>query len=311
MIRRKVIIIGSGPAGLTASIYAARANLKPLVFEGIQPGGQLTITTDVENFPGFPEGIMGPDLVNLFRKQAIRFGTECEYQTVTKVDFNKRPFSVWLGESIYTSETVIISTGSKAKVLGLDSEMKLMGHGVSACATCDGFFFKRKTVLVVGGGDSAMEEALFLTKFASEVYIIHRRNEFRASKIMQKRVFDNDRVKVIWDSVITKIRGSVEEGVSGVLLQNQQTDEELNMDCDGVFLAIGHTPNVSLFDELLETDEYGYLVTKGKTSETNIPGVFACGDVQDHRYKQAITAAGSGCMAAIDAERFIEAHPID
>ena len=254
---------------------------------------------------------MGPDLVNLFRKQAIRFGTECEYQTVTKVDFSKRPFSVWLGETIYTSETVIISTGSTAKVLGLDSEMKLMGHGVSACATCDGFFFKGKRVLVVGGGDSAMEEALFLTKFASEVYIIHRRNEFRASKIMQKQVFDNDRIKVIWDSVITKIRGSVEVGVSGVLLQNQQTNEELNMDCDGVFLAIGHTPNVSLFDELLETDEYGYLVTRGKTSETNIPGVFACGDVQDHRYKQAITAAGSGCMAAIDAERFIEAHPID
>lgn len=311
MIRRKVIIIGSGPAGLTASIYAARANLKPLVFEGKQPGGQLTITTDVENFPGFPEGIMGPDLVNLFRKQAIRFGSECEYQIVSKVDFSKRPFSVWLGESVYTSETVIISTGSTAKVLGLDSEMKLMGHGVSACATCDGFFFKEKTVLVVGGGDSAMEEALFLTKFASEVYIIHRRNKFRASKIMQKRVFDNDRIKVIWNSAITKIRGSVEEGVNGVLMQNQQTSEELNMDCDGVFLAIGHTPNVSLFDGLLETDEYGYLVTKEKTSETNIPGVFACGDVQDHRYKQAITAAGSGCKAAIDAERFIEAHPID
>ena len=311
MIRRKVIIIGSGPAGLTASIYAARANLKPLVFEGKQPGGQLTITTDVENFPGFPEGIMGPDLVNLFRKQAIRFGSECEYQIVSKVDFSKRPFSVWIGESIYTSETVIISTGSTAKVLGLDSEMKLMGHGVSACATCDGFFFKEKTVLVVGGGDSAMEEALFLTKFASEVYIIHRRNEFRASKIMQKRVFDNDRIKVIWNSAITKIRGSVEEGVNGVLMQNQQTSEELNMDCDGVFLAIGHTPNVSLFDGLLKTDEYGYLVTKEKTSETNIPGVFACGDVQDHRYKQAITAAGSGCKAAIDAERFIEAHPID
>ena len=311
MIRRKVIIIGSGPAGLTASIYAARANLKPLVFEGKQPGGQLTITTDVENFPGFPEGIMGPDLVNLFRKQAIRFGSECEYQIVSKVDFSKRPFSVWLGESVYTSETVIISTGSTAKVLGLDSEMKLMGHGVSACATCDGFFFKEKTVLVVGGGDSAMEEALFLTKFASEVYIIHRRNKFRASKIMQKRVFDNDRIKVIWNSAITKIRGSVEEGVNGVLMQNQQTSKELNMDCDGVFLAIGHTPNVSLFDGLLKTDEYGYLVTKEKTSETNIPGVFACGDVQDHRYKQAITAAGSGCKAAIDAERFIEAHPID
>ena len=311
MMRRKVIIIGSGPAGLTAALYTARANLNPLVFEGSQPGGQLTITTDVENFPGFPDGIMGPDLVNLFRKQAIRFGTECEYKNVTKVDFKKRPFSVWIDESFFTAETVIISTGSTAKLLGLGSEMKLMGHGVSACATCDGFFFKGKKVLVVGGGDSAMEESLFLTKFASEVYIIHRRDEFRASKIMQERVFDNEKINVIWDSKLTKINGSVEEGVTGVILQNQQTNEEVNMDCDGVFLAIGHTPNVSLFDEFLVTDEYGYLVTKEKTSETNIPGVFACGDVQDHRYKQAITAAGSGCMAAIDAERFIETHPLD
>ena len=311
MIRRKVIIIGSGPAGLTASIYAARANLMPLVFEGSQPGGQLTITTDVENFPGFPDGIMGPDLVSLFRKQAIRFGTECDYKTVTKVDFKTRPFSVWIDESFFTAETVIISTGSTAKLLGLESEMELMGHGVSACATCDGFFFKGKKVLVVGGGDSAMEESLFLTKFASEVYIIHRRDEFRASKIMQKRVFDNEKINVIWDSELTKINGSVEEGVTGVILQNLRTDEEINMDCDGVFLAIGHTPNVSLFDEFLDTDEYGYLVTNGKTSETNIPGVFACGDVQDVRYKQAITAAGSGCMAAIDVERFIETHPLD
>ena len=311
MIRRKVIIIGSGPAGLTAALYTARANLNPLVFEGSQPGGQLTITTDVENFPGFPDGIMGPDLVSLFRKQAIRFGTECDYKTVTKVDFKNRPFSVWIDESLFTAETVIISTGSTAKLLGLESEMKLMGHGVSACATCDGFFFKGKKVLVVGGGDSAMEESLFLTKFASEVNIIHRRDEFRASKIMQKRIFDNEKINIIWDSKLTKINGSVEQGVTGVILQNQQTNEEVNMDCDGVFLAIGHTPNVSLFDEFLVTDEYGYLVTKEKTSETNIPGVFACGDVQDHRYKQAITAAGSGCMAAIDVERFIETHPLD
>ena len=311
MMRRKVIIIGSGPAGLTAALYTARANLNPLVFEGSQPGGQLTITTDVENFPGFPEGIMGPDLINLFRKQSIRFGTECEYKTVTKVDFKKRPFSVWIDESSFTAETVIISTGSTAKLLGLESEMELMGHGVSACATCDGFFFKGKKVLVVGGGDSAMEESLFLTKFASEVYIIHRRDEFRASIIMQKRVFDNEKINVIWDSELTKINGSVEEGVTGVILQNLRTDEEINMDCDGVFLAIGHTPNVSLFDEFLDTDEYGYLVTNGKTSETNIPGVFACGDVQDVRYKQAITAAGTGCMAAIDAEQFIEMHPLE
>jgi thioredoxin reductase (NADPH) len=311
MMRRKVIIIGSGPAGLTAALYTARANLNPLVFEGSQPGGQLTITTDVENFPGFPKGIMGPELVNLFRKQAIKFGAECDYKIVTKVDFSKRPFSVWIGESFFTAETVIISTGSTAKLLGLESEMELMGHGVSACATCDGFFFKGKIVLVVGGGDSAMEEALFLTKFASEVHIIHRRNEFRASKIMQKRVFDNDIINIKWNSVISKINGSVKEGVTGALLQNEQTNEEINMDCDGIFLAIGHTPNVSLFDKFLVNDEYGYLVTKEKTSETNIPGVFACGDVQDHRYKQAITAAGSGCMAAIDAERFIETHPID
>jgi thioredoxin reductase (NADPH) len=311
MMRRKVIIIGSGPAGLTAALYTARANLNPIVFEGSQPGGQLTITTDVENFPGFPEGIMGPDLVDLFRKQAIRFGTECEYKTVTKVDFNNRPFSVWIGESLYTAEAVIISTGSTAKLLGLESEMELMGHGVSACATCDGFFFKEKKVLVVGGGDSAMEESLFLTKFASEVYIIHRRDELRASKIMQQRVFDNDKIKIIWNSLLTKINGSVETGVTGVKLQNLQTDEETDMDCDGVFLAIGHTPNVSLFNGLLDTNEHGYLVTRGKTSETNIPGVFVCGDVQDHRYKQAITAAGTGCMAAIDAERFIETHPLE
>lgn len=311
MMRRKVIIIGSGPAGLTAALYTARANLNPIVFEGSQPGGQLTITTDVENFPGFPEGIMGPDLVDLFRKQAIRFGTECEYKTVTKVDFTKRPFSVWIGDSYYTAESVIISTGSTAKLLGLESEMELMGHGVSACATCDGFFFKRKKVLVVGGGDSAMEESLFLTKFASEVHIIHRRDELRASKIMQRRVLENEKINVIWNSTLTKINGSVGKGVTGVQLQNSHTGEKTDMDCDGVFLAIGHTPNVSLFNGFLDTDEHGYLVTKDKTSKTNIPGVFVCGDVQDHRYKQAITAAGTGCMAAIDAERYIETHPLE
>ena len=310
MMRKKVIIIGSGPAGLTAAIYTARANLSPIVFEGSQPGGQLTITTDVENFPGFPEGIMGPDLVDLFRKQAIRFGTDCEYKTVTKVDLSKRPFKVWVGESIFTTEAVIISTGSTAKLLGLDSELELMGHGVSACATCDGFFFKDKSVLVVGGGDSAMEESLFLTKFASEVQIIHRRDEFRASKIMQDRVFDHNKIQVVWNTKIKEIKGTVETGVTGVILQNTLTGEATDLDCDGVFMAIGHNPNVSLFDEYLEKDEHGYLLTKNKSSKTNIPGVFVCGDVQDNHYKQAITAAGSGCMAAIDAERFIEAHPL-
>ncbi len=310
MIRKKVVIIGSGPAGLTAALYSGRANLNPIVFEGNQPGGQLTITTDVENFPGFPDGIMGPDLVDLFRKQAIRFGSECEYQTVTKIDLNERPFTVWVGEKIYAAETVIISTGSTAKLLGLDAELELMGHGVSACATCDGFFFKEKNVLVVGGGDSAMEEALFLTKFASEVHIIHRRDVLRASKIMQERVMRSDKINIIWNSTIKEILGSVESGVNGVLLKDTQNGNISNFNCDGVFLAIGHNPNVSLFEKFLDLDKHGYILTKGKTTETNIPGVFVCGDVQDSRYKQAITAAGSGCKAAIDAERFLETHPL-
>jgi thioredoxin reductase (NADPH) len=311
MIRRKVIIIGSGPAGLTAALYTARANLNPLVFEGSQPGGQLTITTDVENFPGFPDGIMGPDLVDLFRKQAIRFGTDCEYKSVTQVDFRQRPFKVWVGETAYSSETVIISTGSTAKLLGLESESKLMGNGVSACATCDGFFFKNKKVLVVGGGDSAMEESLFLTKFASEVHIVHRRNEFRASKIMQERVLNHDKIQILWNSKVQEIHGSVEEGVTGVTLHDISTGVDSEVTCDGIFMAIGHTPNVSLFNDFLDTDSHGYLVTNVKTSETSIPGVFVCGDVQDNRYKQAITAAGTGCMAGIDAERFIETNPIE
>ena len=310
MIRKKVVIIGSGPAGLTAALYSGRANLNPIVFEGNQPGGQLTITTDVENFPGFPDGIMGPDLVDLFRKQAIRFGSECEYQTVTKIDLNERPFTVWVGEKIYAAESVIISTGSTAKLLGLDAELELMGHGVSACATCDGFFFKEKNVLVVGGGDSAMEEALFLTKFASEVHIIHRRDVLRASKIMQERVMRSDKINIIWNSTIKEILGSVESGVNGVLLKDTQNGNISNFNCDGVFIAIGHNPNDSLFEKFLDLDKHGYILTKGKTTETNIPGVFVCGDVQDSRYKQAITAAGSGCKAAIDAERFLETHPL-
>jgi thioredoxin reductase (NADPH) len=249
--------------------------------------------------------------VDLFRKQAIRFGTDCEYKSVTQVDFRQRPFKVWVGETAYSSETVIISTGSTAKLLGLESESKLMGNGVSACATCDGFFFKNKKVLVVGGGDSAMEESLFLTKFASEVHIVHRRNEFRASKIMQERVLNHDKIQILWNSKVQEIHGSVEEGVTGVTLHDISTGVDSEVTCDGIFMAIGHTPNVSLFNDFLDTDSHGYLVTNVKTSETSIPGVFVCGDVQDNRYKQAITAAGTGCMAGIDAERFIETNPIE
>jgi len=305
-MNRKVIIIGSGPAGLTAATYAARANLKPLVFEGAQPGGQLTITTDVENYPGFPDGIMGPDLMDKFREQAKRFGAECHFKHVTKVDFDSNPFKVWVGDETYLSDSIIIATGATARLLGLDSEKELMGHGVSACATCDGFFFKNKKVFVVGGGDSAMEEANFLTKFASDVQIIHRRDELRASKIMQDRVIDNPKVNIQWNTTLENIEGNIDDGVSAVVLRDTISGDERTEKCDGVFLAIGHTPNTELFDNFLDLDNKKYICTKNNSTKTSVGGIFACGDVQDSIYRQAITAAGSGCMAAIDAEKYLE-----
>jgi thioredoxin reductase (NADPH) len=305
-MNRKVIIIGSGPAGLTAATYAARANLEPLVFEGSQPGGQLTITTDVENYPGFPDGILGPDLMDKFRDQAKRFGAECHFKHVTKVDLSDRPFKVWVADETYTSDTIIIATGATARLLGLESETRLMGHGVSACATCDGFFFKDKKVLVIGGGDSAMEEANFLTKFAAEVQIVHRRDALRASKIMQDRIMNNPRITIQWNTVLEDIEGNEVDGVSGVILRDTRTDEVRQDPCDGVFLAIGHVPNTELFDAVLDLDDQKYIRTVDASSRTSIAGVFACGDVQDHVYRQAITAAGTGCMAAMDAEKYLE-----
>lgn len=303
-----VVIIGSGPAGYTAALYAARASLSPLVIAGLQPGGQLMITTDVENFPGFPEGIMGPEMMDLFRAQAERFGAKVKYDLVTKVDLSERPFKIWVGESLILARTVIIATGAEAKWLGLESEKTFGGYGVSACATCDGFFFKGKTVAVVGGGDTAMEEANYLTRHASKVYVIHRRDQFRASKIMQDRVLQNEKCEVLWNTAIEEIVGETEpvKKVTGIRLKNTVTDELSHLPLDGVFIAIGHKPNSELFTSFLPCDANGYLSVKPHSSKSDIPGVFICGDVADSQYRQAVTAAGTGCMAAIDAERFLE-----
>ncbi len=311
---KKVVIIGSGPAGLTAALYTARANLNPLVYEGIQPGGQLTITTEVENFPGFEHGIMGPELMETMRKQVKRFGAELLPQEVVSIDFSKRPFKLLDSKkNEIFAETIIIATGAKAKLLNLPSEKEYMGYGVSACATCDGFFYRGLKVLVVGGGDTAMEEANFLTKFASEVVLVHRRNEFRASKIMQDKVKANSKVSYLLDSVIEEVVGETKDGkkyVTGAKIKNVKTGETSEIKCDGIFMAIGHEPNTTLFKGALDMDETGYIITKPKSTATNVPGVFACGDVQDHYYRQAISAAGSGCMSAIDAERFIDHNPL-
>ncbi|MCD9624457.1 thioredoxin-disulfide reductase [Rhabdothermincola salaria] len=313
---RNVIIIGSGPAGLTAAIYTARANLEPLLIEGEpsstsdQPGGQLMLTTEVENFPGWPDGIMGPELMMRFREQATRFGTEILTRKVSRVDLSSRPFGVWVGdpdtaEPTYRAKVVIVSTGAQSLMLGLPEESRLLGHGLSTCATCDGFFFRDHDIAVVGGGDSALEEALFLTKFARSVTLVHRRDELRASKIMQDRAFANDKIRFQWNSVVTKIEG--ESTVEGLLVRDTVTGDESRLDVSGVFVAIGHKPNTDLFKGQLHMEDNGYLVTHDG-SHTDVDGVFACGDVQDQIYRQAITAAGSGCMAAIDAERWLEAN---
>jgi thioredoxin reductase (NADPH) len=303
---REIIVIGGGPAAYTAALYSARANLNPLVIEGFAWGGQLMITSDVENYPGYPDGVLGPEMMQDLRRQAERFGTEFLTDDVTKVDFSERPFRVWVGDDEYRAEAIVVSTGANARQLGLGSEKRLQGRGVSYCAVCDAAFFKEKEIVVVGGGDSAMEEATFLAKFASKVTVIHRRESFRASPIMVDRARSNDKIEFLLDSVVEEVLG--EETVTGVVVRNLKTNERTELPADGFFVAIGHDPNTALFRGQLDMDEAGYIETKGKTTETNVEGVFAAGDVQDHVYRQAVTAAGSGCMAALDAERFLTAQ---
>ena len=312
MTHHRVLIIGSGPAGLTAAIYTARANLAPLIIEGEpsstsdQPGGQLMLTTEVENYPGFPMGIMGPELMANFRDQAMRFGAEFVTAKATNIDFSERPFKVWSHDTLYTADSIIVSTGAQSLMLGLPEEQHLLGHGLSTCATCDGFFFRNHEIIVVGGGDSAVEEATFLTKFASKVTMVHRRDSLRASKIMQDRAFANPKIEMHWNATVTALHG--DERLTGATLTDVNTGEETFMPVTGLFVAIGHRPNTDLFKGVLEMEDNGYLVTKPDSTYTNIEGVFACGDVQDHTYRQAITAAGSGCMAAIDCERWLESQ---
>ncbi len=301
----KVIIIGSGPAGLTAAIYSARANLNPLMIQGEEVGGQLMTTTDVENYPGFPEGVQGPELMELLKKQAERFGTRMVARNVTEVEISQKPYKVTVGKEYWTAEALIISTGASAKYLGLEDEKTYLGRGVSACATCDGAFFRDVPVAIVGGGDTAMEEALFLTRFASKVYVIHRRDSFRASKIMADRVLAHPKIEVLWNSEVKSINGTG-KAVDSVTIFNTQTKEDQKIELEGVFIAIGHKPNTDIFKGKLEMDTNGYLITKPDSTYTSVDGVFACGDVQDHIYRQAITAAGTGCMAAIDTERWLE-----
>ena len=304
-----VTIIGSGPAGLTAALYAARANLKPIVYQGVQPGGQLITTTDVENYPGFPEGIMGPEMMQLFEAQASRFGADLRYGTVTQVDFSERPFRLVIDEETpLLSQTVIISTGASAKYLGIDGEQRLLGYGVSACATCDGAFFRNLEVAIVGGGDTAMEEALFLTRFATKVYVVHRRDTLRASKIMQERAMANERIEFIWNTVVKKVNG--EKEVDSITIENRETGLESELPVKALFVAIGHKPNTDIFKKWLDMDDQGYIITKPDSTYTNVEGVFVCGDAQDHVYRQAITAAGTGCMAAIDSERWLAEHGV-
>lgn len=306
--RFKVVIVGSGPAGLTAALYAARADLSPLVLEGPEPGGQLTTTTDVENFPGYPEGVLGPKMMDDFKAQAARFGADVRYGTVEKIDFSKRPFKLNVDDEYDVfADSIIVSTGASAKWLGLPSEQRLRGRGVTACATCDGAFFRNQHVIVIGGGDTAMEEATFLTRYASKVTIIHRRDEFRASKAMQNRVFGSEKIEIMWDSTLEEVLG--EQVVDGVKIKNVKNGDVTTLsDVTGVFLAIGHKPNTDLFKDVLKMDDVGYIITEEKSTYTNMEGIFACGDAQDSVYRQAVTAAGTGCMAAMDAERWLESQ---